>query len=298
MTIEEFYKAVQSANSISEVESAILSFKYNYKDKIVLMPVGGKKSNRGIIEISADPGRSLVERITNGIDAILESEHDKHNGRPICKTPREASAAWLNIPSDGLSDMTPQSRRELSKKVTISIFPGEGKDSRILEIHDYGIGIPAEKMSQTILSLNESNKLQKHYLSGTYGQGGSSTFAVSGYTLIASRSSNDSGVCFTLIYFLDLPPDKYKTGHYVYLTIEKKLPEIKLSIEEFPIGTAIKHFGYDLSNYPSPVGPNSIYGLLNQTLFDPILPIWLDDQVHDYRRVIKGSRNALNGAAD
>jgi len=28
------------------------------------------------------------------------------------------------------------------------------------------------------------------------------------------------------------------------------------------------------------------------------MPIWLDDRVHDYRRVIKGSRNALNGALD
>jgi hypothetical protein len=39
--------------------------------------------------------------------------------------------------------------------------------------------------------------------------------------------------------------------------------------------------------------------LLNQTLFDPVLPVWLDDfDVHSYRRVIKGSRNALNGAVD
>ena len=34
-------------------------------------------------------------------------------------------------------------------------------------------------MKDTILSLNESNKIQKHYLAGTYGQGGSSTFAFS-----------------------------------------------------------------------------------------------------------------------
>lgn len=30
----------------------------------------------------------------------------------------------------------------------------------------------------------------------------------------------------------------------------------------------------------------------------PVIPVWLDSRVHNYRRVIKGSRNALNGAVD
>src|SRR5260370_7491148 len=67
---------------------------------------------------------------------------------------------------------------------------------------------------------------------------------------------------------------------------------------EFPQGTIAKHFGYDLGGYVSPLGPNSLYGSLNTILFDPIMPIWLDNRVHNYRRVIKGSRNALNGAVD
>jgi len=298
MTIEDFFKTIQSTDDVSEIEACLREFESTHKGNIDWVPVGGKKSNRGIIEVSADPGRSLIERITNGIDAILESEHDKHNGQPVCKTPREAATAWLNIPENGLSEMTIQERRQLSNKVIVKISPGGGNDSRVLGVRDYGIGVVPEKMSETILSLNENNKLQKHYLAGTYGQGGSSTFAVSKYTLIASRSSDNPSTSFTLVCFLDLPPDEYKTGHYVYLTIDGSLPKVKLPIKKFPIGTEIKHYGYDLSNYPSPLGPNSIYGLLNQTLFDPILPIWLDNRIHDYRRVIKGSRNALNGAID
>lgn len=53
-----------------------------------------------------------------------------------------------------------------------------------------------------------------------------------------------------------------------------------------------------MTNYPSPLGPSSLYGLLNTVLFDPVLPVWLDSRVHNYRRVIKGSRNSLNGAVD
>ncbi len=150
----------------------------------------------------------------------------------------------------------------------------------------------------TILSLNASNKLQKHYLAGIYGQGGSSTFAVCKYTLIASRNDEHPLVGFTLVRFLDLPPEDYKTGHYVYLIHRSGVLQVELPIQQFENGTQVKHFGFDLSNYPSPVGPNSLYGLLNRILFDPVLPVWLDSRLHNYRRVIKGSRNALNGAVD
>ncbi len=74
--------------------------------------------------------------------------------------------------------------------------------------------------------------------------------------------------------------------------------QTEASYEEFPVGTEAKHFGYDLSNYDAPVGPSSVYGLLNRILFVPVLPVWLDNRIRNYRRVIKGPRNALNGAVD
>src|SRR5581483_10659090 len=148
------------------------------------------------------------------------------------------------------------------------------------------------------LSLNESNKMQKHYLAGAYGQGGSSTFAASRYVFIASRQHETPTVGFTVVKFHDLPPETFKIGRYAYLTLDNAVLEIEMSEEEFPPGTFIRHLGYDLSKYSAPVGPRSLYGLFNEVMFDPIVPIWLDSQVHGYRRVIKGSRNALNGAVD
>jgi len=165
-------------------------------------------------------------------------------------------------------------------------------------VRDRGTGLRPEELPATILSLNASNKLQKHYLAGIYGQGGSSTFAVCKYTLIASRNDEHPLVGFTLVRFLDLPPEEYKTGHYVYLIHRSAVLQVELPIQQFENGTQVKHFGFDLSNYASPVGPNSLYGLLNRILFDPVLPVWLDSRLHNYRRVIKGSRNALNGAVD
>ncbi|MBI5099020.1 MAG: ATP-binding protein [Nitrospirae bacterium] len=300
MTVKEFYEALQMASNTSEVEKAIGDFEVAHKSYAKWVPLGGRDNNRGPIEISTDPGRSLVERITNSIDAVLESEHERHSGRPDCRSPKEAAIAWLNVPEKGLSDLTQQQRRILAQKVSIKLLAGDGPEARTVEVRDNGIGIIPGKMPQTILSINESNKVQKHYVVGVYGQGGSSTFAMCKYTFIASRFDNHATVGFTVVYYLDLPPEEYKTGHYVYLTINDSVLNLELSQNDFPAGTLVKHFGYDLSGYKSPVGPGSIYGLLQSVLFDPVLPVWLDYQfgVRRYGRVIKGSRNALNGAID
>lgn len=298
MTTLELFTALVSSTAVADIDSAITQFKTAHGVAVKWVPVGGRENNRGSVEVSGDPGRALVERVTNAVDAVLESEHEKHHGHPDCRSPREAATAWLNVPENGLSDLTTRQRQQLANRIVIKLQPGTDRDARTLEIRDHGIGLKPDQMSRTILSLNESNKLQKHYLAGTYGQGGSSTFASCRYSVIASRYNEDPYVGFTVVRFEDLPPDLFKTGHYVYLTLNNTVPYVELPLTEFQTGTVARHYGYDLSNYPSPLGPSSLYGLLNQILFDPILPVWLETEVHRYRRVIKGSRNALNGAVD
>lgn len=290
--------ALLVSSTKAEAARALEAFEAANGERVSWKPFGGKENNRGPIEVSADPGRSLVERLTNGIDAVLEAEHDRHRGVPDCRSPRDAAVAWLGISERGLSDMTPAQRQAIAKRVSVKLSDGDSKEARIVEVRDLGTGLSPEEMPDTILSLNESNKIRKHYLAGTYGQGGSSTFAISDCTLIASKRGDNLQVGFTVVRFLDLPAEDYKTGHYVYLTFNGNVLTADLPPSAFPQGTMVKHFGYDLSIYPSPLGPNSVYGLLNQVLFDPVIPIWLNSEVHGYRRVIKGSRNALNGAID
>jgi hypothetical protein len=296
MTEIELFRALIAAGSEEAAARAVAEFEAAHADA-KWVPVG-RDNNRGTIEASSDPGRSLVERLTNGIDAVLEAEHAEHKGTPVSKTPREAASAWLGVPEGGLSEMTPTERRRLAQRVAIRVLPGDGRTARLVEVQDAGIGLSPEDMPRTILSLSESNKIQKLYLAGAYGQGGSSTFAVSALTFIASRADKLPVVGFTVVRFQDLPAEEYKIGHYVYLTIGGGVLKADVPKDLLPGGTLVKHFGYDLSSYPSPVGDYSVYGMLNQTLFDPVMPVWLEDGVHKYRRVIKGSRNALNGAVD
>lgn len=298
MKVEELFRRFSLGEDYDVLHTALIKFISENESAVAWHPVGDKINNKGIIEVSADPGRALVERVTNAIDAVLELEHDKHNGQPICMSPREAATAWLSVPREGLSKLSPAERRSLAQKVKIIIQKGKTRQYRIFQVRDFGIGISLEDMPKTILSLNESNKLSKHYLAGTYGQGGSATFNVSQLTFVASRKVGEKTVSFTLVKYQELDPERYKTGNYVYLTINGSLPTLEVDDKLFPAGTLVRHFGYDLSKYNSSLGSASVYGLLNQVLFDPVLPIWLDDEVQDYRRTIKGSRNALNGAVD
>lgn len=298
MTIKELYAGLITSNTIADIEKALSNFEKSHGEEIQWVPVGGKRYNSGVIETSGDPGRAFIERVTNAIDAVLENEHARHGGKPDCRSPKEAAASWLNIPIEGLSKLSAAERRRLSQHVQVKLMSGEARESRTIEIRDKGIGLTPEEMPSTILSLNEGNKIEKHYLVGVFGQGGSSTFAVSRYSVIASKKTEHGTVGFTIVRYEDLPPEKFKRGQYVYLTLNGHVPEIELDDAAFPNGTLVRHLGYDLSQYSSPVGPSSVYGLLNQILFYSVLPIWLDSELHGYRRVTKGSGNALKGAVD
>lgn len=303
MSHTHLLKALLGAEKVQAVEDALLavekSIDYSY------VPVGARENNRGAIDVASDPVRAFIERITNAHDAILELEHQAHNGNPMCRSPREAAEAWLGVPaSTGLSGLTPRQRQELAKRTIVRLEPGEGAQSRILSVIDSGTGIERQELPLTILSLNASNKIQKHYLAGTYGQGGSSTFAFCKYTLIASRTHETSPASFTVIKYEELPPEEYKTGQYVYLIHQGLILQGDLDPSVLKHGTLIRHFGYDLSKYTSALGAKSLYGMLQRVLFDPVAPVWLEektklsDSAKPRNRTIKGTRNALNGAVD
>lgn len=292
-----FLDTLMAATKVEDVRFALAEVRADAGVKVV--PFGRRENNRGAIEVATDPARSLIERVTNAHDALLEYEHARHKGLPVCLSPREAAEAWLEVPmKGGLSALTPKQRQNLAGDTVLRLDPGEGWQSRILTVVDRGSGIAPENMEGTILSLNESNKIQKHYLAGTYGQGGSSTLAFSRFVLIASRVAGGSSVAFTLVWYEDLPADQFKTGRYVYLTDGGAIPIVGAAEGDPERGTTIRHFGYDLTTYTASIGPKSLYGALQRVMFDPVAPIRFENSVAGWNRTIKGSRNALNGAVD
>ena len=299
MDTHELCHMLMASTNVSELEDALAMYKTAKGTAVSEVPVGRRPNNRGAIEVATDPGRSLIERVTNAHDAILELEHERHGGVPKCRSPREAAGAWLGVPEkEGLAGLSNKQRQDLAAATVVRLESGEGTQSRLVTVLDKGIGIPPDDLESTILSLNESNKIQKHYLAGTYGQGGSSTFAFCKYVVIASRHRGSDRIAFTVVRYEDLPAEDYKTGRYVYL-VENDAPLVADAREgDIEHGTVVRHFGYDLTRYTSPLGPRSLYGILGRILFDPVAAIRLENRVHGWNRTIKGARNALNGAVD
>lgn len=294
----ELLKALLSAATLEDVRTSLDAFVEAHSEEVQWRPVGDRRNNSGTIQVAGDPARALLERVTNAMDAVIERAHIEHNGLPKCSSPREAVQAWFNVPSQGLHGLSAVQRRKLAQSsVVLTLLPGDGRGKRIVEVADYGTGLTAPQIPNTILSLNADNKIDKLYLAGAFGQGGSATFASADYTLITSRSVTEpTEIAFTLVKLQ--PPEGLKLGTYAYLTLGGNVLTTA-PVEEFgAFSTRVRHFGYDLDDYPSPLGENSLYGRSQSVLFEPLLPFYFDNRVHDYRRTIKGSRTALNGASD
>lgn len=301
MTERELLDALLSASNIQQLEDALGAYMAKAGSSVSFVPVGRRPNNRGAIEVATDPGRSLIERVTNAFDALLELEHTTHSGVPTCKSPREAASAWLGVPDkDGLSGLTNKQRQDLAAKTVVRLEPGEGTQSRLVSVIDHGIGILPERLEGTILSLNESNKISKHYLAGTYGQGGSSTFVFCRYAVIVSRAYGADRIGFTVVKYEDLPAEDFKTGRYVFLTRNDKPLEADAVGTDQKHGTTVRHFGYDLTRYTSALGSKSMYGMLGRVMFDPVSALRLEERLRNppRNRTIKGARNSLNGAVD
>src|SRR3989338_2277660 len=144
MTLDKLFLKLSLEEDIDALNLALNKFFSENESRISWQPVGDKVNNKGMIEISSDPGRALVERVTNAIDALLELGHDSHKGIPDCKSPREAATAWFNIPKEGLSKLSATERRSLGQRVKVTIQKGAGRQLRIFQVRDYGIGILPE----------------------------------------------------------------------------------------------------------------------------------------------------------
>ncbi len=292
-------------------------FETSFKGKINWVPFNDSSSNDGPMSLNAYPGRAFIERVTNEGDANLEAEALTHTG-PMPASPSDAAKLWFGLGPGALSTtLGNDAARTLAQKtVTVTGFVGDAKEDHkdsIFDAHDYGIGLTAKEMPNTILSLNRGNKKTKQWLTGKHGQGASSTFQYSDLTLIASRKLGSKTVAFTLV---EAAWDSEggvmaKTPTYRYLTVNGGVPEIEIAEADFAHGTLVRHIGYNAADLFNPFGENSLYGLLMRSLAEPLFPVWLEmfslreakaqgyptfPGFRRYGRLIRGTVNALERA--
>lgn len=262
--------------------------------------VGDREGNYGSINIGSDPGYAFVERITNAIDAVIEGEalrrlEKKGKQKRTPSSPREAVEDWFGVPGGRVANLRQlqkgmEKRQALADKIVVSILDGDNKKTPTLEVRDYGVGLTGALIPKTILSLNDQNKIDKHYLAGAYGQGGSTALAFSPKgVLFVSRRQPDllpagegDEVAITFARFNELDPNRNKNGRYEYLVMSDDTVATVPSaqVKGFDAGTSIVHFNLEIPQYAARMTQlqGSLWWLFQNALFDPVLPFWVEER--------------------
>jgi hypothetical protein len=273
--------------------------------------IGNADSNAGPIEGSSAPHSALIERATNGIDAVLElharlAGYERIDDWPQPPAgPREAAQILLKLPKRGTEDLTDIERRRLAENLLIMLEESGIKDSPTVIIEDRGIGQSIFEMPNGLLSLNRGNKAQKPWQSGAYGQGGSATLRFCPYTIFVSRKAptllgqgEEDKVAWTVAYRDEGDPYKDALPVYRYLVGDGgQVPSFDPSQLPDPEwhGTRVVHVAYELSRYAKGFTQlqKSIWVLFNSYLFDPVLPFLIGGRRQiDLDAVNKGTKAA------
>lgn len=245
-------------------------------------PLGDVKNNKGIVRINSEPTNSLVERLTNAMDAVLEFGHLQHPAE-MPSSPRDAARRWCEVPEGGVAMMDDAERRALGNKVRLTLEDSGVPKKPSIVVQDEGTGLTSAAMPLTILSLHGENKIDAPWTMGTYGQGGSTANGFSYATVILSRrqpallqGDETDEIGWTIVKRIEADGQRYKQSFYAYLVLPRTNKPPAFAPNDLPDlqpGTRITHVEYDLPGwYHQFTTGTGLYTFLNAALFNPVLP--------------------------
>jgi hypothetical protein len=250
------------------------------------IPVGRDRGNAGRIQLAGEPLNPAAERLVTGMEAIIELLKDPNATMPA--SPREAVLRYFGIPRLDHVPMEgdPERRKEIDKNIkdlrrqlSVRIMHNKKAKEFAVEIVDRGIGQSPTRVHETLLSLGRTDKADKPYLIGAFGQGGSSAYAAATYSLLFSRrdgrvlDGHADGIGWTIVK--KISPKGRRDPYYAYLAQEPNgqvpsfLPTVR-GAGEIKAGVTFRHIDYDfmrgsaVARLPFPT--------LNHVLFNPVLP--------------------------
>ena len=259
-------------------------------------PYGQNESNFGVVENQqSSPIPALIEKITNGIDAILMRACIEHGINPRSEeAPRSIEEALNRFYPNHKNWDLPQQRRQLAERIQI-LADGPRMETSLV-IYDDGEGQAPDDFEATFLSLLRGNKNDIHFVQGKYNMGGAGAVVFCGrrrYQLIASKRFDGRGeLGFTLVRRHPLTADeekRKKATWYEYLVVGNRIPafacgalELGLHNRKFTTGTAIKLYSYDLPSGSRSVISRDLNQSINEYLFNPALPVYTIDKPERY----------------
>jgi hypothetical protein len=257
------------------------------------VPVGLDRGNAGRIQLAGEPYNPLAERLVNGMEAIIEHARQQellsNPNASIPQSPREAVERYFDIPRlDLIPRISDKERRrqlgdrlqELRGRLCIRLDFDKGSNEFSVEISDRGIGQAPANVHKTLLSLGRTDKADKPYMVGVFGQGGSSTYYASICSIVLSRRASpffqgaEDGLGWTVVR--KISPENRRDPFYAYLAVDRDgtvpmFPKQLVDQLSTPHGVMFRHIGYDFGRGGSGIA-RTLYPALNHVLFNPVLP--------------------------
>jgi hypothetical protein len=284
-----------NAGAEDEVQ-AILDAEGLAGDATKWTPYGDNESFYGVVENQqAHPVPALVEKITNGIDAILEKKV-LEDGIDI-KSPDAPSSVQDALdryfPNHSDWDVGEARRRQAGDLQIVASGP---RDDTSLLVYDNGVGQAPSDFAGTFLSLLRGNKNEVHFVQGKYNMGGAGAIAFCGdrrFQLVASKRYDGSQpLGFTLLR--RHPPELAaaagrKNTWYEYLIFDGQVPAIEIDTLDiglegrmFTTGSLLKLYSYRLPTGARSIISRDLNVSLNEFLFEPALPFLTVDTVQRF----------------
>lgn len=257
------------------------------------VPIGRKRGNAGQVALAKRAIAPIAERTINGMEALIELRRLREiataSGGPCPPpaSPREAVRRYFNLPPlDRLPHKTKEERaaaRELAKSLLLKVDTHKTPKEFSVQIRDKGVGQVPSKMHSSLLSLGSSDKGDKPYLIGVFGQGGSSTYRASKYSWVLSRRASDlsngeDGVGWTIVKHIH--PVGRRDHYYAYLaeSPDGTVPSVSAeaaSAINLTHGSWFCHVAYEFGPSGAAV-TRSLYYQLNHVMYNPVLPFDTD----------------------
>jgi hypothetical protein len=264
---------------------------------------GGKTNNIGTVTgQSPESVPSLIEKITNSIDALLIKECKVKGDNPKSpsspQTMEEALEKYFGLNDAVYADLKDSQRRNLASHIQV-IAEGSADSPNIIIVDD-GEGQDPQDFPNTFVSLDEENKRDIFFVQGKYNMGGTAVLPFCGqnrYQFILSRKGwppdDKNKYGFTLVRRNRGSGEHVKCSWYEYCVdqtgkifeFNSSPLELGLFDKKFESGAYIKLYNYYLRN-PSDVTLD-LWRELNRYLYKPALPILLYEKRYE-RRYEKG----------
>ena len=234
MEPEELFYKLLKAEDETEVDAILSDQGYLVDDESLWALLGGIENNFSTVSNQQeDPTGALVDKLINGIDAILMAACFSQDVSPeSTEAPQSMGGAverFFGVRGGRLDSIDARERTALAEKFDLRLVAVGRKESPCYLLIDKGEGQTPAMFPNTFLSLTRSNKLRIPFVQGKFNAGGTGVLQFCGkknYQLIASKRHPQAPIeagdttaglwGFTLVR--RLPPAKgRRSSMYVYL---------------------------------------------------------------------------------